>query len=362
MCAECCVSAVPSWRYDHAAHHATAGTSTAAAGATSPPDRRRVPPGRRARWYRLMRNPFAMLAVGPLTSLLLKPRVNPTDHASLRAQVIATDVAILLLVVALCALVGWRDVLLVSCPLACSPAPSASGSSMCSTSSTATGSAQAGVDLRRAALHGSSHLHLPQPLQSSLATSGCTTCTTSTAVFPNYNLQRAHDENPIFRGVADADRCGTGSARMRLQALRRRARVACWLSRRQALSDRWCCPVRSTSRWRRYSGEAVPTARCLALAFVLWLSVRRERRGVGVRWQSRLRSRAQGARQRTRRSSRSRRKSPSETRTRRRRLGSFAPRANASSVGGVASRTCRKISWRLLARPTHRWSPRGPRS
>ena len=51
------------------------------------------------------------------------------------------------------------------------------------------------------ALQGSSHLKLPQPLQFFTGNIGLHHVHHLNARIPNYNLQRAHDENPIFHDV-----------------------------------------------------------------------------------------------------------------------------------------------------------------
>ena len=52
-----------------------------------------------------------------------------------------------------------------------------------------------------AALRGSSYLKLPQPFQFFTGNIGLHHVHHLSAKVPNYNLQRAHDENPIFRDV-----------------------------------------------------------------------------------------------------------------------------------------------------------------
>ena len=52
-----------------------------------------------------------------------------------------------------------------------------------------------------AALRGSSYLKLPQPLQFFTGNIGLHHVHHLSAKVPNYNLQRAHDENPIFHDV-----------------------------------------------------------------------------------------------------------------------------------------------------------------
>ena len=52
-----------------------------------------------------------------------------------------------------------------------------------------------------AALRGSSHLQLSKPLQFFTGNIGLHHVHHLSARIPNYNLQRAHDENPIFHDV-----------------------------------------------------------------------------------------------------------------------------------------------------------------
>jgi omega-6 fatty acid desaturase (delta-12 desaturase) len=52
-----------------------------------------------------------------------------------------------------------------------------------------------------AALRGSSYLKLPQPLQFFTGNIGFHHVHHLSSRVPNYNLQRAHDENPVFHDV-----------------------------------------------------------------------------------------------------------------------------------------------------------------
>ena len=57
------------------------------------------------------------------------------------------------------------------------------------------------LELRRRALRGSSYLKLPKLLQFFSGNIGVHYVHHLSARIPNYNLQRAHDENPIFHHV-----------------------------------------------------------------------------------------------------------------------------------------------------------------
>jgi acyl-lipid omega-6 desaturase (Delta-12 desaturase) len=195
-----------SWRHEHAVHHATAGDldrrgmgdvdtlTVAEYAARSWPQRL---------GYRLMRNPVVLLGLGPIWALMLEPRLVPGwARARFGVKIIATDLALAAIVVGLCALVGWRAVLLVQLP----PAMLAGA---------------AGVWLFyvqhqfddvywerkdnwsfvESALSGSSHLKLPTILRFFTGNIGLHHVHHLNPRIPNYNLQRAHDENPAFHDV-----------------------------------------------------------------------------------------------------------------------------------------------------------------
>jgi acyl-lipid omega-6 desaturase (Delta-12 desaturase) len=195
-----------SWRYSHAVHHGTAGdldhrgtgdvhTLTVAEFNGMTPRGRLL--------YRLFRNPLVMFGFGPLYSLVLQPRiVKRSAQPRIRRSIIGTNVALAVIVAGLCRLIGWEAYLLVVAP------PVLIGGA-------------AGVFLfyvqhqfedayweRRddwsfaeSALKGSSHLTLPQPLQFFTGNIGVHHVHHLNARIPNYNLQRAHDENPVFHEV-----------------------------------------------------------------------------------------------------------------------------------------------------------------
>jgi omega-6 fatty acid desaturase (delta-12 desaturase) len=194
-----------SWRYEHAVHHASAGdldkrglgdvdTLTVAE------YRSKGPLGKLG--YRLMRNPAVLLGLGPIWSLMLEPRLVPDWARRFWKQIVATDIALVAIVSGLCLLVGWQAFLLVQLP-------------------TAMLAGAAGVWLfyvqhqfedvywerneswsyAESALKGSSHLVLPKVLQFFTGNIGLHHVHHLSARIPNYNLQRAHDDNPVFHDV-----------------------------------------------------------------------------------------------------------------------------------------------------------------
>jgi acyl-lipid omega-6 desaturase (Delta-12 desaturase) len=238
-----------SWRHSHAVHHATAGDL----------DRRGVGdvhtltvaeyrslawPGRVR--YRLFRNPLVMFGLGPVYALLLHPRLVPRSaRPRIRRSVIATNVALAVVVAALCLLVGWREFLLVQTP-----------------SMLLAGAAgvwlfyvqhqfedtywQTAEDwsYADAALRGSSHLKLPRVLQFFSGNIGLHHVHHLSAKVPNYNLQRAHDENSIFHDVPTLSLWdGLRAVRLKLWD-EGRGRLVTFAEER---SDRWQIATTSSS-------------------------------------------------------------------------------------------------------------------
>jgi omega-6 fatty acid desaturase (delta-12 desaturase) len=194
------------WRHSHAVHHATAGDL----------DRRGVgdvhtltvaeyqaSAGRRRLGYRLFRNPLVMFGLGPIYGLVLYPRLVPRSaRPRIRRSVIATNLALAALLGTLCLLVGWREYLLVQGPILL--LAGAAGVWLFyvqhqfeDTYWKSTGD----WTYADAALLGSSHVKLPKVLQFFTGNIGLHHVHHLSTRIPNYNLQRAHDENPFFHGV-----------------------------------------------------------------------------------------------------------------------------------------------------------------
>jgi acyl-lipid omega-6 desaturase (Delta-12 desaturase) len=210
------------WRHDHAIHHATSGDLDRRGGGdvrTLTVGEYQALPARARLGYRLFRNPLVMFGIGPIVALLVGPRiVARSARPRMRDSVIGTNIALAVLVVALCWLVGWRDYLLVQAP-------------------TLLLAGSAGIWLfyvqhqfedaywesadtwtyADAALRGSSYLKLPKVLQFFSGNIGLHHVHHLSARIPNYNLQRAHDENAIFHGVPTLSlRDGLRAVRLKL--------------------------------------------------------------------------------------------------------------------------------------------------
>jgi acyl-lipid omega-6 desaturase (Delta-12 desaturase) len=194
------------WRHDHAVHHATSGdlqrrgvgdVRTLTIDEYLALDRR----GRLG--YRLVRNPLLMFGLGPIIAMVVGPRIVAKGaRPRMRRSVIATNVALALLVGGLCWLIGWRDYLLVAGP----PALLAGSAGIWlfyvqHQFEDAYWESSKHWSYANAALRGSSYLKLPRVLQFCSGNIGFHHVHHLNARIPNYNLQRAHEENPIFHDV-----------------------------------------------------------------------------------------------------------------------------------------------------------------
>ena len=194
------------WKHSHAVHHATAGDL----------DRRGVGDVQTLtvaeydarRWrgrlsYRLFRNPLVMFGLGPIFLLVVQPRIVPRSaRPRIKRSVMATNVALLLLVGGLCWLMGWRNYLLVQAPTIM--LAGAAGIWLFYVQhqfEDVYWERSAGWSYADAALRGSSYLKLPKVLQFFSGNIGFHHVHHLSARIPSYNLPRAHYENPIFHSV-----------------------------------------------------------------------------------------------------------------------------------------------------------------
>jgi acyl-lipid omega-6 desaturase (Delta-12 desaturase) len=194
------------WRHEHAVHHASAGdldrrgrgdveTLTVAEWAALSRPKRLA--------YRTFRNPLVMLGLGPIWALMIAPRLVPGwARARFGRTIIATNIALTVLLVGLCALVGWRAVLVVQLPTAM--LAGAIGIWMFYVQhqfEDVYWERKEDWSYAEAALRGSSYLKLPSLLQFFTGNIGLHHVHHLSARIPNYNLQRAHDKNPVFHNV-----------------------------------------------------------------------------------------------------------------------------------------------------------------
>jgi omega-6 fatty acid desaturase (delta-12 desaturase) len=194
------------WRHDHAVHHATSGdldrrgvgdivTLTVAEYHARSRGERVV--------YRLMRNPLVMFGLGPVFAMIIGPRVVARGaRPRMRNSVLGTDAALVAVVGTLCWLIGWRDFLIVWAPAALL-AGSVGIWLFYVQHQFEDAYWQNGADwsYSDAAMRGSSYLKLPKLLQFFTGNIGLHHVHHLNSRIPNYNLQHAHDANPMFSGV-----------------------------------------------------------------------------------------------------------------------------------------------------------------
>jgi len=195
-----------SWRHSHAVHHATAGDLDRRGVGDVPTltvAEYRELPWRRRLGYRLFRNPAVMFGLGPIFAMVLQPRLTSRSaRTRIRRSVMGTNVALLVVVGALCWLMGWREYLLVEVPPALLAGSAGVWLFYVQHQFEDTYWQSSGDwSYADAALRGSSYLKLPRLLQFFTGNIGLHHVHHLNARVPNYNLQRAHDENPIFHEV-----------------------------------------------------------------------------------------------------------------------------------------------------------------
>ncbi|MBV8953880.1 MAG: fatty acid desaturase [Solirubrobacterales bacterium] len=194
------------WRHDHAVHHATSGDL----------DRRGVGDivtltvaeyQARSGWgrfaYRLVRHPLVMFGLGPVFAMIVGPRIVARGaRPRMRNSVLGTDAVLVVLIGALCWLMGWKHFLVVWAPAALL-AGSVGIWLFYVQHQFEDAYWQSGQDwsYADAALQGSSYLKLPKLLQFFTGNIGLHHVHHLNARIPNYNLQRAHDANPVFADV-----------------------------------------------------------------------------------------------------------------------------------------------------------------
>jgi acyl-lipid omega-6 desaturase (Delta-12 desaturase) len=199
-------SSFAAWRHSHAVHHATAGDLDRRG--TGDVHTLTVAEYQAASWrarlgYRLFRNPIVMFGLGPIYSLLVQPRlVSRTARPRIRRSVQATNVVLALVVGTLVWLLGWRDYLLLQMPTVILAGSAGVWLFYVQHQFEDTYWQNAGDwTYADAALRGSSYLKLPKVLQFFTGNIGLHHVHHLSTRIPNYNLQRAHDENPIFHNV-----------------------------------------------------------------------------------------------------------------------------------------------------------------
>jgi omega-6 fatty acid desaturase (delta-12 desaturase) len=238
------------WRHDHAVHHATSGDLTRRGTGdirTLTVAEYHALPWRARLGYRLLRNPLVMFGIGPIVALIIGPRIVAKGaRERMRRSVIGTNIALVVIVGTLCWLIGWRDYLLVF-----GPASLLAGSIgiwlfyVQHQFEEAYWEGGEGWDYADAALRGSSFLKLPSALRFCTGNIGYHHIHHLNARIPNYNLRRAHEENPVFHDVPTLSlRDGLRAVSLKLWD-EDRSRMVTFAQGRNAASERTALSVRA---------------------------------------------------------------------------------------------------------------------
>lgn len=193
-----------SWRHSHAIHHATSGDL----------DRRGVGDVwtltkeefyKLGRWqqlgYRLYRNPFVIFVLGPVIDFVVLQRFSwSKDDPRVRASVRNTNLALLALAVGVSLLIGFDKYLLVQLPVVALAATFGVWLFYVQHQyENAHWERHENWDFATAALYGSSYYRLPKVLQWFTGNIGFHHIHHLSPRIPNYELERAHNENELFQ-------------------------------------------------------------------------------------------------------------------------------------------------------------------
>lgn len=194
------------WKHEHAGHHASSGDL----------DRRGV--GDIDTWtvaeyesktflgrlgYRLIRSPVMMFTLGPVWALVIEPRKIPfrARRRVLRSH-LYTNAAVVVMVTALVWALGWRPFLEIQLPLVFLGGGAGIWLFYVQHQfEDAYWTRSAEWTYLDAALQGSSYLKLPRVLQFFSGNIGLHHVHHLNPRIPNYNLQRAHDDNQFLHKV-----------------------------------------------------------------------------------------------------------------------------------------------------------------
>jgi omega-6 fatty acid desaturase (delta-12 desaturase) len=230
------------WRHDHAVHHATSGDLDKR-GVGDLPTLTVVEYQQRSRrgrlGYRLFRNPLVMFGLGPVFAMIIGPRIiSRNAPPRMRNSVLRTDLALAVIAAALVWAIGIGDLLLLWAPAAV--LAGAAGIWLFYVQhqfEDAYWQRSECWSYADAALRGSSFLKLPKSLQFATGNIGYHHIHHLSVRIPNYNLQRAHEENPIFHTVPTLSlRDGLRAVRLKLWD-EQRGRLVTFAQARSRYSD-----------------------------------------------------------------------------------------------------------------------------
>jgi omega-6 fatty acid desaturase (delta-12 desaturase) len=206
LCGLLVLSPFVRWRHDHAVHHATSGDLDKRGVGDLPTltvaeYQQRSRRGRLA--YRMIRSPLVMFGVGPVFAMIIGPRIVARNAPPrMRKSVLRTDLTLAAIAAPLLWFVGVGDFLLVWAPAALlSGAVGIWLFYVQHQFEDAYWQRSEEWSYADSALRGSSFLKLPKLLQFVTGNIGYHHIHHLSVRIPNYNLQRAHEENPVFHSV-----------------------------------------------------------------------------------------------------------------------------------------------------------------
>jgi acyl-lipid omega-6 desaturase (Delta-12 desaturase) len=196
------------WRHNHAVHHGTAGDLDRRGQgdvATWTVEEYLTSPWKSRLGYKLFRNPVIMFGIGPLWSLMIGPRFWTKEMRPRQVRsVIVTNIALAVVLAPIFIFLGPVSWLLVQLP--CAIIAGTGGVFLFYVQHQfedvywESGENWSYAD---AALKGSSYLKLPKFFQYFSGNIGLHHVHHLSTKVPNYELQRAHDENEIFHNVPE---------------------------------------------------------------------------------------------------------------------------------------------------------------
>ncbi|MBC8334634.1 MAG: fatty acid desaturase [Anaerolineales bacterium] len=192
------------WWHEHAIHHATAGNldkrGTGDVDTWTVEEYLAAPFFKRL-WYRIMRQPLVMFTIGAMIVFAVVQRIPLQSHGKReRASIWWTNLALVVLISGLIALVGWKTYLLVQLPVLL--LGTSGGVWMFYVQHNYEGSyweRQEKWDFYKAAMNGSSLYELPAILQWFTGNIGFHHIHHLGPRIPNYKLQECLKENPVFQ-------------------------------------------------------------------------------------------------------------------------------------------------------------------
>src|SRR5205085_3234757 len=194
------------WKHEHAGHHATSGDLDRRGVGdvdTWTVDEYRSKPMLVKLGYRLIRSPFVMLTLGPLWILALEPRKIPfRGRKRVYRSHLFTDFGVAAMVAGFIWVIGWQAFLEIQLPLVLLAGAGGVWLFYVQHQFEDAYWARSGEwSYEDAALKGSSYLKLPKVLQFFSGNIGLHHVHHLNPRIPNYNLQRAHEENQFLHAA-----------------------------------------------------------------------------------------------------------------------------------------------------------------